>query len=109
MKKPEIHAIRLDSADLTVDYRPSDRAIIISVAGEEVLRMWRGGLQWPQPSGIRSSFTKLYDAIEPDIKALHEWMVSRHNDDVRDGIRDGSYIGIRCVVKHRLEGEAREG
>ena len=88
----EIHAIKVPSTELTVDYRPSDGAIIINVAGKEVLCLYPNGFI---ESTTNNSLKKLYEAIAPIIVALHEWMVSARSKDAREGRVLGSYIGLR--------------
>lgn len=91
--KPEISAIELPRTELIVDYRPSDGAIIVKVAGEEMLSLFPSGVMLPTDY---NSLKKFYEVIQPDVKALHDWMVRLHEENAKAGASVNKYVGLRC-------------
>jgi len=85
-KQVEIHAIELrigcPLCDLTFDYRPADGAIIVNISGAELFVL-------PYPPKEHPT-RKLHEAIGE----LHEWMVSRHKEDVEAGEALERYTGL---------------
>lgn len=96
IEKPEIHAIEVPRTELTVDYRASDGAIVVTVAREELLCLYPNGFV---KSTVQRPFKKLYEAIEPDIKALHDWMVRSYEENVKAGNPTGRYVGLKIETQ----------